>query len=107
MLSQIWHHLDWYSIISSMMLQYPNIYADISYITHDDKIFPLLKSTLINKKMATRILFGTDFYVVRNHKSEKQMFSEINASLSDAEMDSIARENPREYLFGLRNSVPS
>lgn len=103
MLSQIWHHLDWYSIISSMMLQYPNVYADISYIIHDEHIFPLLKSTLMNEKLAKRTLFGTDFYVVRNHKSEKQMFSEINASLNDIEIDNIARDNPREYLFGLRD----
>jgi predicted TIM-barrel fold metal-dependent hydrolase len=97
-LEQVWKNTDWYSIISSMMLQYDNLFADISYIIHDERIFALLKQTLQNNKLKTRVLFGTDFYVVRNHKSEKQMLADLQEALDDNELKSIAFDNPREFL---------
>jgi hypothetical protein len=97
-LEQIWKDVDWYSIICSMMLQYPNLYADISYIVHNEKTFPLLKQTLKNDKLKKRVLFGTDFYVVRNHKSEKDMLIHLQTSLSRGEFHWIAKNNPIAFL---------
>ncbi|MEO9511873.1 MAG: hypothetical protein ABJN84_08900 [Flavobacteriaceae bacterium] len=99
-LAQLWKYVDWYSIISSMMMQYPNVYADISYILHDKEIFPLLKETLKSRygKLRNRVLFGTDFYVVRNHNSEKDLFVSSDALLTDEEFDLIARTNPKHFL---------
>lgn len=95
----IWKSVDWYSIITSIMLQYNNVYADISYILHDETaLLPLLKQTLLNKKLQKRVLFGTDFFVVRNHKSDKQMLADMMCGLSEEEFDIIARENPVEFL---------
>jgi predicted TIM-barrel fold metal-dependent hydrolase len=97
--SQLAKHTDWYSIICSMMLQFPNVYADISYILHDDpEILPLLKQTLLNKGMCEKVLYGTDFFVVRNHKSDKQMLADMLGGLSESEFDQIARVNPKQYL---------
>jgi predicted TIM-barrel fold metal-dependent hydrolase len=100
-IEQIWRSRDWYSVICSLMLQYDNIYADISYIVHNNDIQPLLKKTLEreNKRLRKRTLFGTDFYVVRNHKSEKNMVVDSLSGLTEEEFDLIARENPRQYLF--------
>jgi hypothetical protein len=96
---QIWRYTDWYSIICSMMLKYNNVYADISYILHNDAaILPLLKETLQNKKLRERVLYGTDFFVVRNHKSDKNMVADMMGGLSVADFDQIARVNPRKYL---------
>jgi predicted TIM-barrel fold metal-dependent hydrolase len=96
---QLWKYADWYSIICSLMLQYPNVYGDISYILHSDaEILPLLKQTLQHETLQKRVLFGTDFYVVRNHKSDKNMLSDMRGGLSEEEFDIIARDNPREYL---------
>ncbi|MES2555447.1 MAG: hypothetical protein V4604_04805 [Bacteroidota bacterium] len=95
---QIWKYVDWYSIICSMMLQSPNVYADLSYIIHSSDIQPLLKQTLFNDKLKERVLFGTDFYVVRNHKSEKNMLIDVTDHLSEQEFDQIARTNPRTFL---------
>jgi hypothetical protein len=81
-----------------MILQYPNLYADISYIVHNEKIAPLLKSSLKNPDLQKNILFGTDFYVVRNHKSEKEMLADLEEELSDKEFDIIARDNPQSFL---------
>lgn len=96
---QLWKYTDWYSIICSMMLQHDNVYADISYILHSDaEILPLLKQTLQNKKLRPKVLYGTDFYVVRNHKSDKNMLADMMGGLSEEDFDQIARCNPRKFL---------
>ncbi|PSL26397.1 amidohydrolase family protein [Chitinophaga ginsengisoli] len=96
---QIWRYTDWYSIISSMMLQYDNVYADISYILHNDAgILPLLKETLQNKDLRGKVLYGTDFFVVRNHKSDKNMLADMMGGLSVEDFDQVARANPRSFL---------
>ena len=96
---QLWKYTDWYSIISSMMLQHKNVYADISYILHSDaEILPLLKQTLKNPGLRDKVLYGTDFYVVRNHKSEKNMLADMQGGLSICDFDRIARINPRKFL---------
>jgi len=99
-LAKMWKYVDWYSIISSMMIQYENVYADISYIIHDQEIFPLLKESLkpIHGKLRDRILYGTDFYVVRNHDSDKGIYVESRGFMTDDEFDLIARTNTRAFL---------
>ena len=81
-----------------MMLQYENVYADISYILHDEVILPILKQTLSNTELQAKVLYGTDFYVVRNHKSDKAILADMRAGLTEVEFDLIARYNPRGYL---------
>ncbi len=99
-IEQIWKSVDWYSIICSMILQFEHVYGDISYILHQPDIYPLLKQALQkqNPILRQRVLFGTDFYVVRNHKSEKQLLAELQANLDQEEFDLIARENPNRFL---------
>lgn len=99
-IEQLWKNCDWYTLICSMMLQYPHVYADISYIVHNPDIQPLLIETIQEQHPVwrQRVLFGTDFYVVRNHKSEKNILIELQAALGPALFDLIARENPRNYL---------
>lgn len=98
-LMDIWKNADWYSIISSLIMQYDNVYADLSYIIHEQEIIPLLKQTLNNPNLKEKVLFGTDFYVVRNHNSEKELLAKTMASLTTEEFDQIARENPTKYLM--------
>lgn len=106
-IEQLWRYTDWYSIICSLMLQYPNVYADLSYIIHSDAIQPLLKHTLRNPKLRDKVLFGTDFYVVRNHKSEKHMLAGLFDDLTNSEIDAIAKTNPRNFLESkLHGPVP-
>jgi len=59
---------------------------------------PLLKKTLQHPELSKKVLYGTGFYVVRNHKSEKEMLADLQAGLSEAEFDQIARENPVQFL---------
>lgn len=129
-LYQLWHKADWYSLICSMIIEYDNIYADLSYIIAKPSIYPLLKYSLekgenyeeqhaknlkeINpnhkakhytgkNKLRSRILFGTDFYVVRNHKSDKDLLIETKTLLSEEDFDLIARENTHNYLHRTYN----
>ncbi|TMU57486.1 hypothetical protein [Flagellimonas algicola] len=124
-LNEVWNDADWYSIISSLMIRYPNVYADLSYILSKESVYPLIKYTLekneelsqvcekyllerdihergtplIGKnKLRSRVLFGTDFYVVRNHKSDKNLFVDLKTLLGDEDFDLIAKENPEHYL---------
>jgi hypothetical protein len=96
---QVWKTADWYSIICSLMLQHDHVYADISYILHGDlEILPLLRDTLQHSILRKRVLYGSDFYVVRNHKSDKNMLADIKGGLLKDEFDLIARKNPLDYL---------
>jgi len=111
--------MDWYIMISSMMLQYPNVYADISYTLHAEHIFPQLPQTLRHERGANpetpphlaeaglslpthrlgdRILFGTDFYMIRSHKTEKALLVQTQSLLGEEASDQIARFNPQSYL---------
>lgn len=105
-LEQIWNSADWYSIICSLMLQYDHIYADISYILHSESgILPLLKQTMKHEKLKTRVLYGSDFYVVRNHKSDKNMLSNISGGLTKEEFEQMAGINPVKYLERKKSAV--
>jgi hypothetical protein len=97
-LEDCWKYVDWYSIICSMMLQHKNVYADISYILYNEDIFPLLKETINHPNLGDKVLFGTDFFVVRNHASEKGLVSRTLSNLSDDEFNKIARENPSKFI---------
>jgi len=88
----------WYTIIRSMMYQYENVYADISFILHDIEIISLLKETLRVEKVRDRVLFGTDFYVVRNHGSDKELYLNLKGRLSEADFERIACDNPDRFL---------
>lgn len=94
----LWKYTDWYSIICSMMLRYDHVYADLSYILHDNAILPLLKQTILNDGLKDRVLYGTDFFVVRNHKSDKNMLADMKGGLSKEDFELIAVSNPVDFL---------
>ena len=49
-------------------------------------------------KLRSRVLYGTDFYVVRNHKSDKDLFIEAKSYLGEEDFALIAKENTFNYL---------
>ena len=76
------------------MLQHDNVYADISYILHNDAEILPLKQNNTKQKLRPKVLYGTDFYVVRNRKSDKNMLADMGELSED--FDQIARCN-REF----------
>jgi len=97
-LEQNWKNTDWFSLICYMLLNYDNTYADISYILFDPEIYGLLRIVMSNPNLRTKVLYGTDFYVVRNHGNEKQLLSIVKDNLTDEDFDQIARINPKYYI---------
>lgn len=95
-----WKEETWYSHIRSIMMNpaYPNVYADISFILYDEAILSLLKATLQVDGLKDRILYGTDFYVVRQKGTDKKLWTDIQAHLSIEELKLIAQANPDNYL---------
>lgn len=93
-----WHEVDWFTLISSMIINYENVYADVSYTSYDLKYLNLLSEILDNSSIKDRVLFGTDFYVVSNHKSEKQYWIDMEGSLSPDKWDMLSDNNPKSYL---------
>lgn len=98
---QLYRYVDWYTLIYSLLAQFDNMYADLSYIISKPSIYPLLRQTVdpdITGKVSQKVLFGTDFFVVRNHNTDKELMVNAQAALTKDEFDLIARENTYRYL---------
>jgi len=96
---QAWRSISWLPLICGLISKYKNVYADISYILHDDKLLPILNALLSNEsKFRERILFGTDYYVTSSQATEKDVLSRLRFNLSEDMFDLIAHDNPAKYL---------
>lgn len=87
----------WVSTITQLIRNHPNVYADISFNAFTPETLAYLKILLLDQKLADRILFGTDFYVVRAQKSEKEISISMRAFLGEKMFNKIAIENPRKF----------
>ncbi len=73
----------WFERIKSMMIQYPNMYTDISYtlsaLGHADILFKLLDlfktADIQGQPLVNRVLFGTDFYMTQKEDKEYDLIS--------------------------------
>jgi len=79
---------------------YPNLWTDISYTLYaNDEHVYLLKVLLSDPRVSSRVLFGSDFYVVENAELEERRRSvRLRAVLGEELFDTIARENPKRFL---------
>ena len=101
----------WTAAILKLMETYPGVYADISYHTEcmdggdkQDNYFKNLKSFLAAPKYRDRILFGSDFYLVRQRCREDNLWRYFQIHFADAEWDRLTRANPARFL-GLTGSA--
>jgi predicted TIM-barrel fold metal-dependent hydrolase len=95
-------NMSWLAKILDMIRsgRYPNLWTDISYtIFADDEYVYLLKVLLADARVAERVLFGSDFYVVENAQlEERHRAVRVRAVLGEDLFDTIARDNPVRYL---------
>lgn len=94
----------WLEKIVDMMKsgEYDNLYADISYTVFNfqDNV-PLLKVLLEDARIAGKVLFGSDYYMVESKKySEKRLSIDLRSALGEELFWKIANENPQKYLKG-------
>ncbi|SFN63588.1 hypothetical protein SAMN04487989_102157 [Bizionia echini] len=94
----IWWNASWLSIIYDLIIQYENVYTDISFILFNEELFPLLKYLLQDDKVKHRILFGTDYYVVAQKNTEKALFQNLRSYLGEDLFYLISHQNPKQFL---------
>jgi len=92
----------WLGKITDVMKtgKYPNLFADISYtIFSFEENVALLRVLMSNDKIASQVLFGSDFYMVEKSKmAERDLAIRLRADLTEGVFWKIANENPKRYL---------
>lgn len=95
-------HKSWLAKIVDLIRsrKYENLYTDISYTLFvDDDYVHLLNVLLADQRIADRVLFGSDFYVVENAKlDERRIAVRLRSVLGEKLFDQIARVNPARFL---------
>ncbi len=95
----------WTRTILNLMEQYEGVYADIGY--HDDPMkdedqethyFNNLKTLLNDNRYKKRILFGTDFYMVRMRIRERNHWKWFEKRFTPAHFKQITETNPLDFL---------
>lgn len=90
---------NWYSLIRKMMLEYENVYADISFTVYDARLYPLLRNVLKTPKLKERVLFGSDFYMLQKDYSERRFGMDVRGYIDDEDFWLMAETNPKRFLF--------
>lgn len=90
--------VSWYFKVIYLMRKYPNVYADISYTLYDPAFYPQLKLILSNAELQSRVLFGSDFYMVEQETTEADFWKNMAAFLGEAMFKQIARTNPQVFF---------
>jgi hypothetical protein len=88
-----------------MMIEYPNLYTDISYTLSafgDGKVLDRVIALLgMNDKqgqpLAKRVLFGTDFFMTEQEARETELYALAKDKLSPW-FDLISRDNPQDFI---------
>jgi uncharacterized protein len=88
----------WLAVILDMMQKYPNLYADISYTAEDESLLPMIAVLVRNSLFRSRILYGSDCYMVQMDRSERYFSVNVRGYLGEADFKQIAQDNPREFL---------
>jgi uncharacterized protein len=92
----------WLAKITDMIKsgKYENLYTDIAYtLWANEEYLYLLKVLLSDERLRRRVLFGSDFYVVESAEFEERWRSvRVRSVLGEELFQTIASENPREYL---------
>lgn len=79
---------------------HPGLWTDVSYtVFADDEFVYLLKVLLAEEAVRSRVLFGSDFYVVDNAQlEERRRATRVRAVLGEELFTTIAHDNPVEFL---------
>jgi uncharacterized protein len=96
--SRNWHH-----VVCEILKKYPNTYADISYALWQSKIWERLRQCINGplqdgSDISKQILFGTDYFMTIQEKTEVRLVNDFRATLSRDEFNRIAVENPSKFL---------
>ena len=100
----------WTGKIIKLMEKYKRIYADISYHTEpmdggnkEDNYFKNIKTLMVNDNCKNRLLFGTDFFLVRQRLKDKNYWNYYKKHFSEDVFTKLTEENPQQFLGMLSN----
>lgn len=92
----------WLAKISNMITDgtYENLYTDVSYtVFAAERYVHLLNDLLDDPRLRSRVLYGSDFYVVEDAKiDEPRGLALLESVLGDDKFRAIAIDNPNRYL---------
>ncbi len=89
----------WGSQIMNFMHDYENVWTDISYTAASRELHPLIKVLINDPKIGDRILFGSDFFVVRAESSEREFSIRLRGALGEEDYWKIAMTHPIKFLL--------
>jgi predicted TIM-barrel fold metal-dependent hydrolase len=80
--------------------EHEGLYTDIAYtLFANEEYVHLLKVLLSDERLRSRVLFGSDFYVVEDAKlEERRLAVRLRSELGEDLFRAIGEENPRAYL---------
>ena len=89
---------NWFSIIRHLLKKVPNIYTDVSFTLHNKEFFPLLKIMLQDEKIANKVLFGSDYYMVQSVAKERKFSLDLRGYLGERLFNKISLENSQNFI---------
>ncbi len=89
---------NWFVLIKEMLAKHNNLYTDISFTLNKREFFPLLKVLLGDDKLKSKILFGSDYYMVETKTTELRFIIDLRAYLGEDYFSTIAINNPISFL---------
>ncbi len=88
----------WFSVILDLIRDYANVYADISGTSYNTDLHPLLKVILQDQTIRSKVLYGSDFYMMELTLPERAFSINLRAYLSEKDYKQIAETNPQVFL---------
>lgn len=89
---------NWMMIIRHMIEEFPNFYTDVSFTMSDPSYFSLLKILMSDVKYSSKILFGSDYYMVTTEATERRFGLDLRAFLGEEIFMKLAHHNPHHFL---------
>lgn len=89
---------NWFSIIKEMLKKHPYFYTDISFTMSDKSFFSLLKVLMSDDQINSKILFGSDYYMVETESDERRFGLDLRAFLGEKYFRKIAHSNSETFL---------
>jgi uncharacterized protein len=92
---------DWYEDIKMLLKDdnFPNLFADVSFVLSDEKVVEQLLKDLQNGSLPVeKMLFGTDFFMTVRIKKEKDLVEDFRKKIGEKYWKVLAVENPKRYI---------
>jgi predicted TIM-barrel fold metal-dependent hydrolase len=91
-------HDNWLEHIQRIIVENENAYTDVSFTMNSTDLFPLLKILMVDPRIRTKVLFGSDYYMVETKASERMFGLDLRAFLGEDFFKDIAETNPKRFL---------